>query len=125
MKFQPEALGAALVVQAYDEQGVVISGVQYQHSVVFGVDRAPLAWPKPGAEPINLDDAQWLLSQCPASMEVLLLGTGPKQVFPPIEVRRHFLNKRCPVEFMDSQAAARTYNILVGEGRQVVAALLL
>lgn len=125
MKFQPEAMGNALVVQEYDEKGVVISGKRFEHSVVFGENYQPQRWENTASTGLNLADAEWILDQCPPSMEVLLIGTGPKQVFPAMDVRRFFLNKRCPVEYMDSQAAARTYNILIGEGRHVIAALLI
>jgi len=72
-----------------------------------------------------LAHCEWLYGQCPDSMEVLLIGTGAKQVFPGMDIRKFFANKRCPVEYMDSQAACRTYNILIGEGRHVIAAILL
>jgi len=54
----------------------------------------------------------------------LLLGTGASQVFPPIEVRRAFLDANVGLEPMDTGAACRTYNVLLGEGRPVAAALV-
>jgi len=125
MKFQPESLGDQFVVQRYDEEGVVISGRLQTESVVFGTDFTPRIWENAGSGPLTLAHCEWLFDQCPPSMEVLLIGTGPKQVFPAMDIRRFFVNKRCPVEYMDSQAACRTYNILIGEGRHVVAAILL
>lgn len=56
--------------------------------------------------------------------EVLLLGTGARQRFPSPAVLRPLLQAGIGVEVMDTQAAARTYNILMAEGRRVVAALL-
>lgn len=125
MKFQAETLGKGLIVQSYDQNSLVINGQPYRHSLIFGENRTPIEWTHNTDQALDIPQAEWLLSQCPPSMEVLLLGTGPKQIFPSIEVRRFFINNRCPIEYMDTQAAARTYNILMGEGRQVVAALLL
>lgn len=125
MKFQPESLDNQFIVQRYDEDGVVISGRLQTESVVFGSDLTPQPWPNAGTGPLTLDQCEWLYEQCPAHMEVLLIGTGPKQVFPDMAVRKFFASKRCPVEYMDSQAACRTYNILIGEGRQVIAAILI
>jgi len=59
---------------------------------------------------------------------VLLLGTGPQLRFPRAElwrpVSRRLAEARVGLEVMDAQAACRTYNILVAEGRKVAAALL-
>ena len=57
-------------------------------------------------------------------LEILLIGTGPKQRFPHPKLTRALTEKRVGIEAMDVQAACRTYNILVAEGRRVAAALL-
>lgn len=56
--------------------------------------------------------------------EVVLLGTGARQVFPPPELMMSFYRRGIGVEVMTTDAACRTFNILAGEGRRVVAALL-
>jgi len=55
--------------------------------------------------------------------EVVLLGTGTRQRFPNPRLTRSLTDARIGLEVMDTQAACRTYNILVGEGRRVAAAL--
>jgi uncharacterized protein len=57
--------------------------------------------------------------------EVLLLGTGAKQQFARPELYRDLIRAGIAVEFMDTPAACRTFNILVAEDRKVVAAVLL
>ena len=57
--------------------------------------------------------------------EVVLLGTGARALFPPQHVLAEFLRRRIGVEAMDNAAAARTFNVLVGEGRNAVAVFLL
>ncbi len=57
-------------------------------------------------------------------LEILLLGTGPKQRFPHPRLTAALAAKRIGVEVMDLQAACRTYNILMAEERRVAAALL-
>lgn len=125
MKFQPETVGQGWVVQAYDSNGLVVNGQRFEHSLIFGSQLPPQAWPDGLDKAFTLDSARWIHGQCPEGTEVLLVGTGAKQVFPGMDIRRFFLDLRCPVEYMDSQAAARTYNILMAEGRQVIAALML
>lgn len=57
--------------------------------------------------------------------EVVLLGTGPAQRFPPTAIRSVFAGRGVGLEVMDLGAACRTFNILVQEGRRVAAALFL
>lgn len=56
--------------------------------------------------------------------EVLLVGTGSKQVMLPHHIVAPLLKAGIGVESMTTQAAARTFNILMAEGRQVIAALI-
>jgi uncharacterized protein len=56
--------------------------------------------------------------------ELILIGTGNKQRFPKPELLKSLILAKIGFEIMDSQAACRTYNILVGEGRQVLLALI-
>jgi uncharacterized protein len=55
--------------------------------------------------------------------DVVLLGTGAKQVFPPSAIRQAFAARKVGLEVMDLGAACRTFNILVQEERRVAAAL--
>jgi uncharacterized protein len=57
--------------------------------------------------------------------EIIVLGTGLRLHFPDAEFTAGFLSRGIGVEIMDTNAACRTYNILVSEGRRVVAALLM
>ncbi|CAB1275879.1 Mth938-like domain-containing protein [Candidatus Nitrosacidococcus tergens] len=57
--------------------------------------------------------------------EVILLGTGNNLFFPPPSLFKKLFDHRIGVEFMNTAAACRTYNILVNENRRVAAALLI
>jgi len=57
--------------------------------------------------------------------EVLIIGTGRHTIFPQEEVLECFANAHLGFECMDSRAAARTYNILIGEGRKTSALFFL
>ena len=56
--------------------------------------------------------------------ELIIIGTGKRQRFPKPELLKTLIEAKIGFEVMDSQAACRTYNILVGEGRQVLLALI-
>ena len=57
--------------------------------------------------------------------EIVLLGTGPTNIFPPRELTFAFARKGIGLEVMDTAAAARTFNVLANEGRRVAAVLYL
>ena len=56
--------------------------------------------------------------------ELILVGTGARQIFPAPAFAAQFLRAGIGVEIMDTGAACRTYNVLVAEQRRVVALLL-
>ena len=57
--------------------------------------------------------------------EVVLLGTGQRQIFPGGRLSRRFFSAGIGIEVMDTGAACRTFNVLVAEQRRVVAVLML
>jgi uncharacterized protein len=57
--------------------------------------------------------------------QILLLGTGKTHCFPPAELMGAVLKQNVGLEVMTTDAACRTYNVLVSEGRSVVAALII
>lgn len=57
--------------------------------------------------------------------EIVLLGSGVVLRFPDSSIRQRFAEAGIGLEVMDTAAACRTYNVLVHEGRQVVAALII
>ncbi len=78
-------------------------------------------WAAPVIGELRLDDLQPALDEKP---ELILLGTGDQHVFPPARVVAEILRQGIGFECMNTGAACRTFNVLVSEGRQVVAALI-
>jgi uncharacterized protein len=79
-------------------------------------------WPVRDARALSLEQLEPLLSLEP---EVIVLGTGAKQAFPPPEALAACLGRGVGLEAMTNAAAARTFNVLAGEGRRVVAGFVL
>lgn len=80
-------------------------------------------WPHRFFQDINPAAFDQLFAETPPP-EFLILGTGQSQLFPNLLLQRAFIEAGIGLEVMDTGAAARTYNILFGEGRNVAAALL-
>jgi uncharacterized protein len=124
VKFQPDSLSAHISVNTVDERHVRVNGQRFETSFVFGSALAPQTWEQ--AQQGDFDAAARSLPVLFAKQSgVLLFGTGRRQVFPPVELRRLWAQSDLVVEVMDTAAACRTFNLLASEGRDVNAALLL
>lgn len=123
MKLQPDK-SAAPLVRAYSPEWLQIDDLRFEGSVVVSslADQAPRAWSPGRFEQVNSEHFQELLG---SGAELVILGTGRRQKFPPATWLASFASQRVGLEAMDTAAACRTYNILASEGRKVVAALLL
>lgn len=82
----------------------------------------PVPWRPQRCEQLTKSDFSGLLEYAP---EIVVYGSGDKLRFPPAELLSDLANAGIGFEVMNTPAACRTYNLLMMEGRQVVAALLL
>lgn len=79
-------------------------------------------WTPSTLEEVNEAALDQLLQTNP---EVILLGTGDRaRLLSPV-LQARILSRGCGIECMDNAAAARTYNVLLGESREVLAAFLI
>ena len=120
MKLHASAPSGVQVVTAYGDDYVLVNGVRYADSIVVLPDRV-VGWKGRVFDRLTTDDFGYLGT---LEAEIVLLGTGARQRFPHPRLTAPLGRARIGLEVMDLQAACRTYNILVAEGRKVAAALL-
>ena len=124
MNIQQDILSSPIAVSRVDETSIVVTGQRFETSLLFGSRLPPQSWP--ADDTVSYTEAAHSLVRIFRDMgTVVLLGTGSKLVFPPVEVRRIWAQAGLSVEVMDTAAACRTFNLLVGEGREAHAAVLL
>jgi len=100
---------------------VTVNHVRYERSVLVS-PQAVSDWPVTAFQALAAGDFGFIGE---LQAEVVLVGTGSVQRFPPPALARSLAATGIGVEVMDTRAACRTYNILAAEGRRVVAAILL
>ena len=105
----------------YGADYVSVNNVRHETSVVV-TPEAVTEWNAVRVDTLTAADFGFIADLNP---EIVLLGTGATQHFPPPELARALAVSGVGLEVMDSRAACRTYNILASEGRKVVAAILL
>lgn len=92
------------------------------HSFIIAPDALIEDWPVRDAAMLDAADLTPLLQLKP---ELVVLGSGANQVFPASAVLAACMTCGVGIEVMDNAAAARTYSVLAGEGRRVVAGFIL
>ncbi len=110
------------LVQRYGNGGFRVSGTDYAGSVIVTVP-ATLSWRATSMAGITLDDFAPLIALVGA-LDVCLLGCGPTMMPLPKDIRLALKDAGLTIDPMYTGAACRTYNVLMGEGRAVVAALI-
>ncbi len=121
MKLHADPLTALNTVTAYGPGFIDINQTRHHGHLLVCPDRPVAAWPVAGFAALRSEDFQALAALEP---EVVLLGTGERQRFVSPALTGALSRLRIGVECMTTAAACRTYNILMAEGRRVVAAFL-
>jgi uncharacterized protein len=122
MQLVEQDRGGQFFVRRCAADRIVVVDREFDASFILAVDQVVERWPATRADRLGAADAEAVLALDP---EVVLLGTGTRQAFPPPAFMAAFLTRRIGIEPMDNAAAARTFNVLGAEGRRVVAAFLL
>ena len=120
-RFEPVPPAGGPLVQGFTADGFSVDGIVYR-SVTLTPEQAT-AWTPPALADLEVADVEALLGIEPPP-EFLILGTGPRQAFPSRAFVAALEARGIGVEAMDSRAAARTWSLLRGEGRRIVAALM-
>ena len=122
LKLHADSPTALNTVTAYGSGFIEVNQVRYLRHVLIAPDLPVETWQVRNFEQLTVEDFARLRARDP---ELLILGTGSRQRFPHPRLTRPLTEARIGCEAMTTQAACRTYNILMGEGRKVLAALLL
>jgi uncharacterized protein len=110
-------------IDAFGGGGFRLSGQRHEGSLLILSDVAR-PWPVASLAEVSPATLSDVLEAGRAEVELLLLGVGPRNAQPPRELREALLKAGIGLEFMDTPAAARLYNVLTSEGRRLAAALI-
>jgi len=110
-------------IDSYGAGGFRLSGAWHAGSLLIVADRA-LSWPPRTLVEATPQSLAPVLEAGREQVEFLLLGVGPANAPPSREIRQALLASGIGLEFMDTPAAAKLYNVLTSEGRRLAAALI-
>ena len=105
-------------VTGYGPGWIAVNGIRYEEPLLLGNDYCKvLGVPSMQLEDLTAEIIEAVIAEHPA---VVVVGTGRQFALAPAQFNARFIAVGIGVETMDTRAACRTHNILVGEGRQVV-----
>jgi len=121
MKFQPDLSEGVNVITRHAPGCVWVNEQPFERSVVVPWSGDPRLWGVEGIVDLRDEHFELLLGLQP---ELVIFGSGERMRFAPPALLASLFERRIGVETMDTAAACRTFNVLAGERRRVVAALL-
>ncbi|MCG6863036.1 MAG: Mth938-like domain-containing protein [Chromatiaceae bacterium] len=122
MKFAEADTGSGHLILGYEPGRILIGNRAYSNGLVVSPERVVTGWGPERPEDFSAEHFEAIIELDP---QVVILGTGERQVFPDPLAYLALLRQGLGVEVMDTGAACRTYNILMSEGRKVVAGLIM
>ena len=114
--------GLGPFIEAYHRDSFKVDRQSYDSSILVHAEKKVECWRPTDLMQLTVADLQLLITLKPA---IVLLGTGKNLIFPAADLFTPLQQAQISVEIMDTAAACRTYNVLMSESRNVLAALLL
>ena len=121
MRFTQDPSSATHLIRAYGAGELRINDAIYRGTVIVSASTVLTVADVRDMNDLLVLDPSRILALDP---ELVLLGTGQRQIFPAASFRAQFLSTGIGFEVMDTGAACRTFNVLVAEQRRVVALLM-
>jgi len=121
MKFTQQRQEGINLIRRYGADFISIGEQEIHTSCIVGANSLDV-WSPRSVDELAAEHLAPLFAMKP---EVVVLSTGPRQTFPRAALRAEFATRRIGLEVMEIGAACRTYNVLVGEERRALAAILL
>jgi uncharacterized protein len=121
MKMRADRIEGQNAIARHGPDGVVVNGVEHTESVVVPWRGEVVPWHAGSFESLAAEHFARIAALAP---ELVLFGSGARLRFPAPALLRPLIDAGIGVETMDTAAACRTYNVLLAEGRSVVAGLL-
>ena len=122
MKFAREPSVDSNAIRGYDATSLRVGGAVLTRSCLIDAQHVIEDWPVRDVATLRIDHFEPAFEWQP---EIIVLGTGARQIFPPATLYAAIRSRGIGFEVMDMGAACRTYNVLLSESRRVAVGILL
>ena len=108
-------------IRSVTGKGFHVNEVVYEGAIIVSAKTVIPSWTAESIKALTEAELQPVFELDP---EIVLLGTGCDQLFPEPSLMMSFYRRGIGIEAMTTRAACRTFNVLMSEGRNAVAAML-
>jgi uncharacterized protein len=122
MELRLEKYPSVYRIGSFVDNAVVIGGVRHTTSLIVTPEKVVPGWPPQHPDQLTVENLGMILA---LDSEVILVGTGTALRFPDSSILKGVIRAGIGIDFMDSRAVCRTYNILAAEGRNVAAGIII
>jgi uncharacterized protein len=122
VKLHSDPQSSQNTITGYGIGYIEVNKTAYPHALIVQPDGDVMSWAVEDQAELSVEHFAKLAALKP---ELVIIGTGKQQLFLKPNLLQPLIQAKIGFEMMDSQAACRTYNILMSEGRKVLAAILL
>ena len=120
MELTLQANKSSIFIKNYENKCFYIGETRYKHNIII-LNNEISEWSIPNIEMLKIEDFHNLIEAKP---EIIIVGTGAKSVLPKIEISRIIQDKNIGIEFMKTESACKTFNLLISEERNIAGAFL-
>ena len=121
MELTLQSIKSGVFIKNYENHSLYIDDKIYSNNVLV-TSAAVENWNLNDIDNLNIDDFKNVLDYKP---EIIILGTGGNLVIPASNIINNIQNQGIGFEFMITDSACKTFNLLVSENRKVAAVLIL
>ena len=121
MELTLQANKSSIFIKNYENKSFYIGDTRYEHNIII-LNNEIAEWDIPDIHMLRIEDFHNITESKP---EIIIVGTGAEPVLPKIEISRIIQNRNIGIEFMKTESACKTFNLLISEERNVAGAFLI
>ena len=121
MELTLQANKSSVFIKNYENGSFYIDEKIYKHNIVI-INNNILEWVLSDPDYLQVDDFEKIIIEKP---EIIIIGTGKDSILPTVEVIRQIQIHDIGIEFMKTESACKTFNLLISEERNVAGAFLI
>ena len=120
MELTLQANKSSIFIKNYENKSFYIGDTRYEHNIII-LNNKIARWNIPNINMLRIQDFHNIIESKP---EIIIVGTGVEPVLPKTEISKIIQNKNIGIEFMKTESACKTFNLLISEERNVAGAFI-
>ncbi len=108
-------------IKNYEENKLYIGDKIFDYNLIITTDKVN-RWEVNDITSLSIKNLSIIIEGDP---EIIIIGTGERLILPAADITSYLIKKKIGIEYMITESACKTFNVLISEGRRVSAALII